>query len=143
MCAVRNHQQIVELPETVEGLASHLDLDRVGNRYTDNDIKLLWIAYNFARSAHSDQSRESGEPYISHPLAVAQILIELNLDIETIAAALLHDVAEDTDVSLDQISEQFGESIATLVDGVTKLSKYISRTASAEMQRQFANFFWR
>jgi guanosine-3',5'-bis(diphosphate) 3'-pyrophosphohydrolase len=124
MSAVRNAQQTVELPETVEELTRYLDINRQSNRYSDHDIRLIWIAYNFARSAHSEQSRESGEPYIFHPLAVAQILIELNLDIETIAAALLHDVVEDTNVTLAQISEQFGEKISSLVDGVTKLSKY-------------------
>ena len=124
MCALRNAQQSIQLPETAEELSRFLDLHRQGNRYSDNDIRLIWIAYKFARSAHDEQSRESGEPYISHPLAVAQILIDLNLDIETITAALLHDVVEDTHVTLPQISDQFGANIASLVDGVTKLSKY-------------------
>jgi len=124
MCALKSAAQLKNLPETIEDLIQYLDLKRQGNRYSDSDVRLLWMAYSFARSAHGDQLRDSGEPYITHPLAVAQILIDLGMDNETIAAALLHDVAEDTQVSLSQISEQFGENIASLVDGVTKLSKY-------------------
>ena len=124
MSTPRLINRIDDLPETIEELVQFLELNRQGSRYTDSDNKLIWQAYSFARSAHADQRRESGESYIFHPLAVAQILIELGLDIETIIAAILHDVAEDTEVSLDQITEQFGENVATLVDGVTKLSKY-------------------
>ena len=116
--------RVVDLPETIEELIQYLDLGRQSSRYSDSDTKLIWLAYGFARSAHAGQTRESGEPYIFHPLEVAQILIELGLDIETIVAAILHDVAEDTEVSLVEISDQFGENAATLVDGVTKLSNY-------------------
>ena len=116
--------RVVDLPETIEELIQYLDLGRQSSRYSDSDTKLIWLAYGFARSAHAGQTRESGESYIFHPLEVAKILIELGLDIETIVAAILHDVAEDTEVSLVEISDQFGENAATLVDGVTKLSKY-------------------
>lgn len=87
------------------------------------DWKLLEKAYRFAVNAHQGQKRFSGELYITHPLGVAIILAELELDMDTIIAGLLHDVVEDTDVTLEEIEQQFGDDIAMLVDGVTKLSK--------------------
>ncbi len=87
------------------------------------DLSLVRRAYEFAARAHAGKFRRSGEPYITHPLAVAEILARLQLDQETIAAAILHDVLEDTDVSIDELREVFGERIARLVDGVTKLSQ--------------------
>jgi GTP diphosphokinase / guanosine-3',5'-bis(diphosphate) 3'-diphosphatase len=87
------------------------------------DWKKLEEAYRFALAAHVGQKRFSGELYITHPLGVGKILADLELDIDTIVAGLLHDVVEDTDVTLQQIQELFGEEIAMLVDGVTKLSK--------------------
>jgi guanosine-3',5'-bis(diphosphate) 3'-pyrophosphohydrolase len=80
-------------------------------------------AYALAERAHEGQSRLSGEPYVSHPVAVAGILADLRLDSDTLVAALLHDTVEDTDVTRDQITEQFGAHVAKLVDGVTKLGK--------------------
>ena len=87
----------------------------------EQDLAYIRRAYEFAEQAHVGQTRVSGEPYFQHSLAVAAILAEMRLDHETIAAALLHDVAEDTDVSKDEIRRQFGESTARLVDGVTKM----------------------
>lgn len=116
--------RVTKLPDTIEELTKILDVRKQPGRYSDDDIKLIWQAYNFARAAHAEQKRESGQPYILHPLAVATILVDLGLDTETIVAALLHDVVEDTDVTIEQVSEQFGETIAVLVNGVTKLSKY-------------------
>ncbi|HAU32074.1 MAG: (P)ppGpp synthetase I, SpoT/RelA [Desulfotomaculum sp. 46_296] len=87
------------------------------------DLALLKRAYEFASAAHENQKRISGEPYILHPLSVAYILAELELDLETLAAGLLHDVVEDTQVTLGQIEREFGTEIALLVDGVTKLSR--------------------
>jgi len=81
-------------------------------------------AYRFARKAHGDQFRKSGEPYIEHPVAVATTLAELELDQDTISAALLHDVIEDTDYSLADIRDEFGEQIAEIIDGVTKLDRF-------------------
>ena len=86
-----------------------------------NDLDYIRRAYEFAEQAHTGQKRVSGEPYFQHSLAVAAILAELRLDHETIAAALLHDVAEDTDISKEEIRRQFGDSTARLVDGVTKM----------------------
>ncbi|NLM53059.1 MAG: bifunctional (p)ppGpp synthetase/guanosine-3',5'-bis(diphosphate) 3'-pyrophosphohydrolase [Firmicutes bacterium] len=87
------------------------------------DWELLEKAYRFAVNAHQGQKRFSGELYITHPLGVAQILAELELDLDTIIAGLLHDVVEDTEVTLEEIEAEFGAEIAMLVDGVTKLSK--------------------
>lgn len=87
------------------------------------DLSKIISAYEIALDAHKDQKRDSGEPYISHPLAVAYILLEMGLDTDTICAAILHDVVEDTDITLDEIKRKFGNDIAMLVDGVTKLGK--------------------
>ena len=87
------------------------------------DIQLLNRAYVFAAQAHIEQRRTSGEPYITHPLAVANILASLKLDAETIATGLLHDTVEDTHISIDDIRERFGDDVAKLVDGVTKIGK--------------------
>jgi len=87
------------------------------------DLGLIERAYKVAKAAHEGQTRQSGEPYITHPLAVSQILAELGIGPVTIAAALLHDTVEDTSYSLDALRADFGEEIAMLVDGVTKLDK--------------------
>src|SRR3972149_7904974 len=88
---------------------------------SENEMGILRAACEMARNAHARQTRASGEPYFQHSLAVANILANLNLDHETIAAAILHDVAEDTEITLQKIEEQFGKNIAMLVDGVTKM----------------------
>ncbi len=87
------------------------------------DRALIKQAYDLANQAHEGQKRISGEAYISHPLAVACILVELGMDSDTVIAALLHDVVEDTDVTLSQLERQFGHDVALMVDGVTKLGK--------------------
>jgi len=89
----------------------------------DVDRTLLEHAFAYAAHAHENQQRRSGEPFIEHPFAVARILAELHLDEETLAAALLHDVVEDTGVEGEQLKSEFGEEIAKLVDGVTKLTR--------------------
>jgi GTP pyrophosphokinase len=88
-----------------------------------SDTQIVENAFKIAEKAHQGQSRKSGEPYITHPVAVAKILAELGTGPTTIAAALLHDTVEDTDYSLDQLNKDFGEEVALLVDGVTKLDK--------------------
>ena len=92
-------------------------------------VEFVRKAYDVAAEAHASQRRKSGEPYIIHPLGVATILSQLQLDELTLAAAFLHDVVEDTDISLDSLKEDFGQKVADLVDGVTKLGKieYISK----------------
>ena len=87
------------------------------------DLSIIEQAYDIAEFAHRDQKRKSGEPYITHPLAVASILAGLGMPPDTLAAALLHDVVEDTDYPLEDIRRQFGKGVAGMVDGVTKLDK--------------------
>jgi GTP diphosphokinase / guanosine-3',5'-bis(diphosphate) 3'-diphosphatase len=101
------------------------------------DVSQLKLAYKFSQGAHSGQFRKTGEPYISHPLAVASILEELHLDAHTLAAALLHDVVEDTDISSTEISERFGPTVAELVDGVSKLDKIESQTPTDAQAENF------
>ncbi len=114
-------------------------VDRVKAYDPDADEALLNKAYVYAMKAHGQQFRASGDPYFAHPLEVAGILTELKLDVPTIATALLHDTIEDTAVTYDDIKENFGEEIAGLVDGVTKLSKlelFSERTKQAENFRK-------
>ena len=80
-------------------------------------------AYDFALKAHKNQIRESGDPYLSHPVAVANILTDLKLDSATIATGLLHDTIEDTNATYNSVQEMFGKEVADLVDGVTKISR--------------------
>ena len=87
------------------------------------DLSKVISAYELASKCHEGQKRDSGEPYITHPVAVAFILLELGMDTDTICAALLHDVVEDTSCSLEDIKKQFGQDVSMLVDGVTKLGK--------------------
>ncbi len=105
--------------------------------FSQTDIDKIVKAYNLANGAHKEQKRRSGEPYIIHPVAVAQILANMNLDADSVCAALLHDVVEDTEYTSQQIREMFGEVIEHLVDGVTKLGQ-ISVNESAE-ERQNEN----
>ena len=95
----------------------------INKRPTINST-LIEEAYIFAREAHEGQFRKSGEPYIIHPTAVATMLAKIEADEESIIAALLHDTVEDTDVTLEQIEDKFGEGVATLVDGLTKIAKH-------------------
>ncbi|MCI4140954.1 bifunctional (p)ppGpp synthetase/guanosine-3',5'-bis(diphosphate) 3'-pyrophosphohydrolase [Streptomyces sp. MMS20-AI2-20] len=99
--------------------------------HPDADLEPLRRAYLLAESSHRGQMRKSGEPYITHPLAVTLILAELGAETTTLTASLLHDTVEDTDVTLDQVGEQFGEEVRYLVDGVTKLEK-VDYGAAAE-----------
>lgn len=98
-------------------------LSRVRRYHPSEDLSLIERAYQVAYRAHLDQKRKSGEPYIIHPLCVAIILADLEMDQETIAAGLLHDVVEDTIFTAEELKEQFGDDVALLVDGVTKLQK--------------------
>lgn len=99
--------------------------------YPDADIPTLRTAYLLAEDAHRGQTRKSGDPYITHPLAVTLILAELGAETTTLTASLLHDTVEDTEVTLDQVRTGFGEEVAYLVDGVTKLEK-VDYGAAAE-----------
>src|SRR5438067_3459466 len=99
------------------------------------DVARLEEAYRFSEAAHAGQTRQSGDPYISHPLAVAEILAGWHLDGQTLMAALLHDVTEDTSVTKDEISDTFGKPVAELVDGVSKLDK-IEFTSAEHVQAE-------
>ena len=95
-------------------------LHKSGKVYEEDKIAM---AYRLAEEAHGGQQRQSGEPYISHPLAVAEILVGLGMDSDCICAALLHDVVEDTDITLEVLQKKFGHDVALMVDGVTKIKK--------------------
>ncbi|MDR0314578.1 MAG: bifunctional (p)ppGpp synthetase/guanosine-3',5'-bis(diphosphate) 3'-pyrophosphohydrolase [Oscillospiraceae bacterium] len=104
-------------------------------QFTKDEVDVIDKAYNLANEAHYGQLRYSGQPYISHPLAVAKILIDLGMDPQSIVVAILHDTVEDTAIALDKIKELFGEEIAMLVDGVTKLGK-VPLSTKAEQQAE-------
>ncbi|MCI7085452.1 MAG: bifunctional (p)ppGpp synthetase/guanosine-3',5'-bis(diphosphate) 3'-pyrophosphohydrolase [bacterium] len=108
---VAHYQDYNQLKELIEKSNQNIDMDKVEK------------AYRLAEEAHGDQRRLSGIPYILHPTSVACILVELGMDTDSIIAALLHDVVEDTHYTLEEIEEMFGKSVANLVDGVTKISK--------------------
>ena len=105
------------------------------------DTKLVMKAYNYAVSHHGDQKRKSGEPYIIHPVQVAYILSTLGLDDATICAALMHDLAEDTDVTIDDIAREFSHEIAELVNGVTKLGKINYVSAEEQQVENYRKMF--
>jgi GTP pyrophosphokinase len=112
-------------------------LKTVRSHHPKADIALIERAYTAAERAHDGQKRRSGEPYITHPVAVAQILADLGIGPKTVAAALLHDTVEDTDYTLDLLRADFGDEIAMLVDGVTKLDKVkYGDSAQAETVRK-------
>ncbi|MFO7528041.1 MAG: RelA/SpoT family protein [Marinobacter sp.] len=117
---------------TVEGLAGEL------STYLDtNRINQVRRAYYFAEQAHEGQMRKSGDRYITHPLAVAHILAELKLDHQSLMAAMLHDVIEDTGIPKDALAEQFGEDVAELVDGVSKLTQIEFRSRAEAQAENF------
>ena len=97
-------------------------LEKLSSSYSEKDFNLLKKAYVFAASAHKGQVRRSGEPYMSHPLEVTNMLLDMNLDITTLAAGLLHDVLEDTDITAPDLQKAFGKEVTYLVEGVTKIS---------------------
>ena len=103
------------------------------------DVEHVRVAFEFSRAAHQGQMRQSGDPYISHPIAVARILAPLHIDVQAIIAALLHDVVEDTEVTTGQVAEKFGKPVAELVEGLSKLDRIQFETredAQAENFRQ-------
>ncbi len=110
-------------------------IEKMKKYHPSNDFSMVEKAYLLAREAHGEQLRKSGEPYIIHPLCVAIILAELELDIESIVAGILHDVVEDTIYSCEDITRMFSEEVTLLVDGVTKLEK-IEYSSKEEMQAE-------
>ncbi len=109
--------------------------------YEGEERDRLLKAYDFAKIAHQNQKRASGEPYFIHPCAVAEILIELGLNANTIAAALLHDVIEDTAATEEDIRREFGEEVFSLVEGVTKLDKIVFKSEEEEEAENFRKIF--
>ncbi|MFD1608759.1 RelA/SpoT family protein [Oceanobacillus luteolus] len=115
---------------TIEQLMS-----RASEYLSEDDLTFIKHAYDFAEESHEGQFRKSGEPYIIHPVQVAWILVDLQMDAETIAGGFLHDVVEDTDTSIEEIKEKFNIEVALLVDGVTKLGK-IKYESKEELQAE-------
>ena len=111
-------------------------IDGVRKYHPSDDISMIEKAYRIAYDAHKDQRRKSGEPYIIHPLCVAIILADLELDKETIVAGLLHDVVEDTVMTSEELKEEFGEEVELLVDGVTKLGQLSYSADKVEVQAE-------
>ena len=123
-------------PPTILGLPR--PLARALEAYADRlDIKAIRDAHELAAEAHAGQTRASGEDYVSHPTEVATILAQLKLDSDSVIAGLIHDAVEDTWISLEDVESRFGKSVATIVDGVTKLGKVKFRSAT---ERQVENY---
>ena len=116
-------------------------INKIEQYNPDMDLELVIKAYNYAQQAHEGQKRISGDPYINHPAHVAMILSELELDLNTIVAGLLHDVVEDTDSAMQDIEREFGSEIAQLVDGVTKLGRIWYRTKEEEQAENQRKMF--
>lgn len=116
-------------------------LDKINKIYSQEESAMLNKAYYFAKDAHNNQKRASGEEYFTHPCAVADILIGLSMDSNTIAAALLHDVLEDTPVNAHDITKEFGEEVLELVEGVTKLDKIEFKSHEEEQAENFKKIF--
>ena len=117
------------------------NLRKIKEIYGEESYHRVKKAYDFAEKAHSGQYRSSGEPFIVHPLEVALILIDLGLDIDTIAAGLLHDVVEDTGVKIEELEAIFGSEVAKLVDGVTKLGKIAYKTKEEQQVENLRKMF--
>ena len=116
-------------------------LEKVKSYYSGEDIEMIKEAYAYAEEAHRGQFRNSGEPYIVHPRLVAYTLAELELDVPTIVAGLLHDVVEDTSRTIGDIEQKFGQEVAQLVDGVTKLSRIEYRSKEEQQAENLRKMF--
>lgn len=116
-------------------------LEKAGAYIKEPELILIREAYDFAEEAHHGQTRKSGEPYILHPLAVADIVVNMQMDSISIIAALLHDVVEDTTVPLDEIRKKFGETCAMLVDGLTKLERIKFRSKEEQQNENYRKMF--
>ncbi len=144
--ASRNGQRPVPLApvdytsDVLDALERRLEVE-IREHHPQADLAPIERAYRFALEAHGEQKRASGEPYVTHPIAVAQLLAELGIDPGAIQAALLHDIPEDTDYGLGDIEERFGAEVARLVDGVTKLSKFSARNHEEEQAENIRKMF--
>ena len=115
--------------------------DSVARHYPQADLAPLRAAFEMAEIAHHGQSRVTGEPYITHPLAAAQILADIGIDPVAVTAAILHDVPEDSDFTLEDVEERFGAEVAQLVDGVTKLSKFSTHSHEEQQAENIRKMF--
>mgnify|MGYP001156664795 CR=1 FL=1 len=116
-------------------------IEKASSYLHESELQRIREAYLFAEKAHAGQVRKSGEPYILHPLAVAEILVSMQMDSTSIIAALLHDVVEDTTVPLEEVREKFGDTCAMLVDGLTKLEKIRFRTKEEQQNENYRKMF--
>lgn len=116
-------------------------LEKARAKYTREDASLIEKAYFYARQAHTGQFRISGDAYITHPYEVALILVDMNLDAATIMAALLHDVVEDTGVKPQELADEFGQTVADIVDGVTKLSRLNFKSKEEQQAESLRKMF--
>ena len=133
-----NNKTSMEIPE--DFTSPEILYDKLKKRileyHPSSDLEMVEKAYKLAYEAHKEQKRKSGEPYIIHPVCVALILADLELDIESIVAGLLHDVVEDTVVTQEELEKEFGSEVALLVDGVTKLTKLNYSADKVELQAE-------
>lgn len=113
--------------------------EKIAAIHNENELVVIDKAFAVANECHGEQRRRSGEPYIIHPIAVADILVDLGMDWQSIVAALLHDVVEDTEYTIEQLKEEFGEDVAILVDGVTKLGQVQLNSRDSKEQAQAEN----
>ncbi|MCA1021696.1 RelA/SpoT family protein [Halobacillus litoralis] len=116
-------------------------IEQASQYLNESDLAFIRRAYEFAEEAHSSQFRKSGEPYIIHPIQVAGILVNLEMDPETVAGGFLHDVVEDTDITLEEIEKAFNEEVSMLVDGVTKLGKIKYKSKEAQQAENHRKMF--
>ncbi len=131
------NRSVISTQDFVDEEELHRELvERIRKYHPSDDLSMIEKAYQVAKEAHKDQVRKSGEPYIIHPLCVAIILADLEMDKETIVAGLLHDVVEDTVMSREEIAEEFSEEVALLVDGVTKLGQLSYDADKVEIQAE-------
>ena len=112
-------------------------VDTLESYLPEDQVQKILSAYEFGAEAHQGQTRRSGEPYITHPVAVAHELAKMHLDSEAICAAILHDVVEDTPATLEEIKEKFGEEVALIVDGVSKLDQIQFRSRAEAQAESF------
>ena len=113
--------------------------EKIASIHNKDELVVIDKAFKIANEYHGEQLRRSGEPYIIHPLAVCDILVDLGMDWQSLVAALLHDVVEDTSYTIEQLTEDFGEEVATLVDGVTKLGKVHINSYESKEEQQAEN----
>lgn len=127
----------------MEKVISNIDIikEKLKKKGVDGDLSILDKAYTWAKKAHENQLRESGDSFIVHPLGVASILVDLEMDVDTLSAAILHDVVEDSEVTLEEIKKEFGQGIALLVDGVTKLTRIEFKSKEEQQAESFRKMF--